>query len=89
MSAPIKLPANLDAEQARVVTLSLAALSKLDKVRADPYPSIQDEQEEERSLDCIQEQMDSLSEEEFAQLLRALVDAWTDKSADAAPAGAA
>jgi hypothetical protein len=76
MNTLAHLPPNLDAEQAKIVTLTLAALSKLDKVRADPFPSIQDEEIEERSLDCIQEQMDELSEEEFARLLRALIDAW-------------
>lgn len=70
------LPSNLDADQARVVTLTLAAYSKLEQVRVDPYPGEEDEAAEERSLDCIQEQMDDLSEEEFAELIRALVEAW-------------
>ena len=73
----MNLPDNLDAEQARIVTLTLAALTKLDKLRIDPFPGADEEEAEERCLNCIREQMDEVEDEEdFAQLIRALVDAW-------------
>lgn len=73
----MNLPSNLDADQARIVILTLAALTQVEKVRAaDRYPGEDEERAEERSLDCIQEQIDSMDEVEFAQLIRALIDAW-------------
>lgn len=70
----MKLPDNLDADQARIVTLTLAAWSKVEKIRAGLI-SDPEGVEEEASLNCITEQMDELEDEGFALLIRALVEA--------------
>lgn len=77
------LPPNLDADQARIVTLTLAAYTKLEQLRANPTGD-QEEQyaAEERCLDTIREQMDELDgEDDFAELIRALVEAWQARTA--------